>query len=67
MVKKKIGTYLQRPWQKDKKFDGKRYEYLTSYFKKKDATEKKKFLKRQGWLVRIVKIRDFYVLYGRSR
>ena len=66
MKRMKIG-YLQSPWAKNRKFDGKIYEYITAYFKKRDAIEKKEFLKSKGWLVRIVKIRDFYVLYGRRK
>ena len=36
------------------------------YFREKDATEKKDFLEQEGWLVRILKVRAMYVLYGRA-
>ena len=66
-MKRKRTGYLQSSWARNRKFNGKIYEYITAYFRKRDAIEKKEFLKRQGWLVRIVKIRDFYVLYGRKK
>ena len=47
-----------------KKFNNKTYEYLMSCSTKKEANERKRIGKLHGTLIRIVKTKEGYDVYG---
>lgn len=50
-----------------RKFLGKWYKWVGSYSQKEDANDEKARLKKQGKLVRMVKVKRIHVLYVRNK
>ncbi len=47
-------------------FNGKRYTFYGAEYYKKDAEGVKKYLKRKGYLVRVVRLEGHYCIYVRK-